>query len=263
MIIGVPKETYPGERRVALVPDIVSQVIGKKHEVWVERGAGEAAGFPDSAYDAAGARLAGSRNEVFQKAELIAQVRGLGANPDGYRKDLALMRPGQTVMGFLGPADHPAAVSELAAGGAMGFSLELMPRISRAQNMDALSSMATIAGYKAVILAAEHLPRMFPMLMTAAGVVHPSRVFVIGAGVAGLQAIATSRRLGAVVHAYDVREAAREEIQSLGAKSVDLPLETADVSDSGRAVMPKGWTRGSIGDRESSWRGLSARVMSW
>lgn len=232
MTVGVPKETYPGERRVALVPAVVPSLKKAGLEVVLEAGAGLEAGFPDSAYTEKGGRIAGSREEVFGVADVIVQVRAYGSNPEAGRGDLRLLRPGQTVVGFFDPLGAPERVREAATTGATLFALELMPRITRAQGMDALSSMATIAGYKAVILAAERLPKIFPMLMTAAGTLAPARVFVIGAGVAGLQAIATAKRLGGVVQAYDVRPSVKEQVQSVGARFVELPLETGAAEDS-------------------------------
>ncbi len=233
MIVGVPKETFPNERRVALIPATVPALTKAKLEVVVEAGAGLAAGFPDAAYQDKGARVIASRSELFASAGIILQLRGLGANLDAGRADLSLLRSGQVVIAFLDPLAAPKAAQELAQRGVTALSMELMPRITRAQSMDALSSMATIAGYKAVLLAAEFSSRMFPMLMTAAGTIAPARVFVIGAGVNGLQAIATARRLGAVVTAYDVRPAVKEQVQSLGAAFVDLPLDTAGAEDKG------------------------------
>ena len=225
MRVGIPKETFPGETRVALIPAAVPPLIKSGLEVIVESRAGEAAGFPDAMYRAQGATV-GSRQEVFGTANIILQVRALPA-------DAALLRGGQTVIGFADPLGGPQAIRDLAPSGVNLFSMELMPRITRAQSMDALSSMATIAGYKGVLLAATALPRMFPMLMTAAGTISPARVFIMGAGVAGLQAISTARRLGAKVEAYDVRPAVKEQVQSLGAKFVELPLESADSEDKG------------------------------
>jgi NAD(P) transhydrogenase subunit alpha len=233
MTVGVPKETYPGERRVALVPAAVPLLKKAALDVIIEAGAGLEAGFPDAAYAEKGARIVAGREVLFRTAEVILQVRAYGANPEAGRGDLRLLKAGQTVIGFFDPLGAPERVREAAATGATLFALELIPRITRAQGMDALSSMATIAGYKAVILAAEHLPKIFPMLMTAAGTLAPARVFVIGAGVAGLQAIATARRLGGVVQAYDVRPSVKEQVQSVGAKFVELPLETAGAEDTG------------------------------
>jgi len=231
--IGVLQETFPGERRVAMVPRAMDPLLKSGAEILVERGAGAAAGFPDSEYEKHGARLVNSPGEVFRAADVILQVRTLGANPDAGRADLAFLRPGQVVIGFCEPLTAPRECADLAAFGVTTFAMELIPRITRAQSMDALSSMATIAGYKAVLLAADNLPRMFPMLMTAAGTIAPARVFVLGAGVAGLQAIATAKRLGAVVSAYDVRPAVKEQIESVGARFVSMELETAAAEDKG------------------------------
>jgi NAD(P) transhydrogenase subunit alpha len=228
MIVGVVKETFPGERRVALIPDIVVPLKKKGFEVLIESGAGAEAGFSDSAYEAKGAKVLGSRSEVFGQADIIAQVRSYGANPEHGKADLALMKPGQIIVGASEPLSTPELVKELALTKVNAFGLEIIPRTTRAQAMDILSSMATVAGYRAVLWAAERLPRFFPMFMTAAGTVAPARVFVIGAGVAGLQAIATAKRLGAVVSAYDVRPAVREEVESLGGKFVEMELDTAE-----------------------------------
>ena len=198
----------------------------------MEAGAGARAGFPDAEYAAKGVRIA-SRKEVFDAAAVLLQVRSPGANPESGADDLALMRRGQAVIGFGEPLTAVDAARALAGRGVTFLAMELMPRITRAQSMDALSSMATIAGYKAVLIAAGNLPRMFPMLMTAAGTVAPARVLVIGAGVAGLQAIATARRLGAVVSGYDIRAAVKEQIESLGARFVVLEIEGAEAEDKG------------------------------
>jgi NAD(P) transhydrogenase subunit alpha len=229
--IGVPRETYPGERRVALVPRACDAFAKLGAGVIVEQSAGAEAGFPDEQYVARGAKI-GSRSEVFQ-ADIVAQVRTLGANPDAGRADLALLRKGQMLIGFGEPLTAAQEMSDLARTGVSYFAMELIPRITRAQSMDALSSMATIAGYRAVLLAATTLPKIFPMLMTAAGTVTPARVLILGAGVAGLQAIATARRLGAIVSGYDVRSAVKEQIESLGAKFVVLDLETGASEDKG------------------------------
>jgi NAD(P) transhydrogenase subunit alpha len=233
MRIGVPRETFPGENRVAIVPSAVPPLVKGGHEVSIEAEAGAAAGLPDAQFSDRGARIAGSRAEVFQQADVILQVRGLGANPQAGAADLPLMRSGQTLLAMLEPLTARAEMEALAGRGVTAFSMELMPRITRAQSMDVLSSMATIAGYKAVLIAANELPRMFPMMMTAAGTLAPAHVFIVGAGVAGLQAIATAKRLGAKVEAYDVRPAVKDQIQSLGAKFVELPLESADSEDKG------------------------------
>lgn len=233
MKIGVVKETFPGERRVALTPDAVGLLAKVKQDVLIEAGAGVSAGYADSAYAEKGAKVLPSRAEVFAQAEVVFQVRGYGSNADRGRADLDLMRPGQLLAAMFDPLGEPQKVKELAERKVMAFSLELMPRITRAQSMDVLSSMATIAGYKAVLMAADNAPRMFPMLMTAAGTITAARALIVGAGVAGLQAISTARRLGAVVHAYDVRPAVKEQIESLGAKFVELPLETKAAEDKG------------------------------
>jgi NAD(P) transhydrogenase subunit alpha len=233
MIVGVPRETFPGERRVALVPPVVPALTGAALEVLVETGAGAGAGFPDAAYTAKGARIAASHEELFAQAEVVLQVRSPGAAGEAGQADTAALRDGQTLIGFSEPLGEPAVAQAVAERGATALSMELIPRITRAQSMDALSSMATIAGYKAVLLAADALPRMFPMMMTAAGTITPARVFVVGAGVAGLQAIASARRLGARVEAYDVRPAVKEQVESLGANFVELPLETSESEDAG------------------------------
>jgi len=233
MIAGIPRETYPGERRVAVIPAVLPALAKLGIEVLLEKDAGLAAGFPDEGYVEKGARIAPTREDVFSAAEAILQVRSLASSPTAPPPKLDLLRRGQIVVGFLDPIGAPQGIRAVAERGATAFALDLIPRITRAQAMDALSSMATIIGYKAVLLAADTTPRMFPMLMTAGGTLAPARVFVIGAGVAGLQAIATARRLGAVVEAYDVRPAVKEQIESLGAKFVELPIETGDAQDKG------------------------------
>ncbi len=233
MKIGVLQETFPDERRVALIPDSLVGLKKAGHEVLVETGAGDQAGFTDAAYAQKGATVAAGRSEVFESADIVFQVRGLGANPEAGRADLELMRPDQVVVAMFDPLSSPEAVKDLADRKVTAFAMELMPRISRAQSMDVLSSQATIAGYKAVLTAACTTPRMFPMFMTAAGTVTPARVLIIGAGVAGLQAISTARRLGAVVSAYDVRPAVKEQVESLGAKFVEMELETGQAEDAG------------------------------
>ncbi len=233
MIVGVPKETLPGERRVALVPMAVAALTGKGLEVVVEGGAGAAAGFPDAEYTENGAKVVSGRAEVFSTADVVCQVRTLGANPTAGRDDLELIRTGQVLIGLAEPLSDVAPSRAIAERGAVLFGMELMPRITRAQTMDVLSSQATIQGYKAVLMAADHLPKMFMMMMTAAGTISAAHVFVIGAGVAGLQAIATARRLGGVVHAYDLRPAVKGEVQSLGAKFLEIELEAGDSQDKG------------------------------
>jgi len=225
--IGVPGETFPGERRVALTPKACEALIKAKLGAIVEYSAGLDAGFTDDEYARRGVRL-GTRAEVFAAADVIAQARAGGANPGFGQQDLALMRPGQILIAFGDPLTSPAECLELAQAGVSFFAMELVPRITRAQAMDALSSMASIAGYEAVLIAAGALPKMFPMMMTAAGTITPAKVMVLGAGVAGLQAIATARRLGAVVCAYDVRAAVKEQIESLGAKFVVLDIESGE-----------------------------------
>ena len=233
MIVGVPKENYPGERRVALVPMVVPNLKKIGLDVIIEAGAGLESGYRDSDYTDKGAKLVPGRSDVFAEADIVAQVLCYGSNDVTGQQDVPLYRRGQYLMGFLRPLGSKEVVSEIAASGISSFAVELMPRITRAQSMDALSSMATICGYKAVLIAAETIPRLFPMLTTAAGTITPARVLVIGAGVAGLQAIATARRLGAVVSAYDLRPAVKEQIQSLGGRFVELPLETKDAQDAG------------------------------
>ena len=224
MRVGIPKENWPGETRVAVIPTGAAALKKIGVDVAVETGAGAAAGFPDEAYRQQGAAVLG-RADIFEGADVLLTVR---ATPPG-----GPLRQGQALIGFADPLGAPDAVHQVAATGATLLSMELMPRITRAQSMDALSSMATIAGYKGVLLAANTSPRMFPMLMTAAGTISSARAFIVGAGVAGLQAIATARRLGAKVEAYDVRPAVKEQVQSLGARFVELPIETADSEDTG------------------------------
>ena len=232
MIVGVPKESFPGERRVALVPMVVPSLTKAGWEVVVEAGAGVEAGYPDEGYIEKGARLLPSRAEVFKAADVVIQVLCYGSNDQTGQADLPFLDRDHCLVGFLRPLGSFETLQQLAATGVTAFAVELMPRITRAQSMDALSSMATICGYKAVLLAADRLPRMFPMLTTAAGTITPARVFIIGAGVAGLQAISTARRLGAVASAYDMRPAAKEQVQSLGGRFVELPVEAADAEDS-------------------------------
>jgi NAD(P) transhydrogenase subunit alpha len=232
MIVGLLRETFPSERRVALIPASLPPLAKAGAQILMEAGAGAAAGFPDADYAAKGAQTA-ARADVLARADAVVMVRAPGANPAAGMTDVAALRSAQVVVGFAEPLTAADATRAVAARGASLFAMELIPRITRAQSMDALSSMATIAGYKAVLLGASELPRMFPMMMTAAGTIAPARVFVIGAGVAGLQAIASSRRLGAKVEAYDVRPAVKEQVESLGAKFVELPLETAGAEDKG------------------------------
>ena len=231
MIVGVPRESFPGERRVALVPAAIPALTKAGLPVIVESGAGVQAGYPDADYAAKGAKLTSDRAEVFRSSDIVVQVLSYGSNDQTGKADLPLLRRDQVLIGFLRPLGSINTIREIAATGVISFAVELMPRSTRAQSMDALSSMGTICGYKAVVLAADKLPRIFPMLTTAAGTITPGRVFVIGAGVAGLQAVATARRLGAVASAYDLRPAAKEQVQSLGGRFVELPIQAKDAED--------------------------------
>lgn len=233
MIVGIPKEAFPEENRVALIPVNVPVLKKAGFEVLLEKGAGDRAGFSDSEYINKGAEIAGDRKTLFSRSGIILQVFGFSADPENSKSDLELMKPDLILIGFLEPLSAIDAIKELAVRKVTSFAMELMPRITRAQSMDTLSSMATIAGYKAVLLAADSLQKMFPMLMTAAGTIVPARVFIVGAGVAGLQAIATAKRLGAVVKAYDLRPEVKEQIESLGASFVELPIEANDAEDKG------------------------------
>lgn len=224
MKVAVVKETFPGERRVALVPAAIPPLVKSGLEILVEASAGSAAGFADDDYRAVGATIV-SRDEAFA-ADCVLCVRTCGACGAGWCADRDRIHPGLILVGLCDPLSTPEACREAAERGATLFSLELVPRITRAQSMDVLSSQANIAGYRAVLLAATNLPRILPMMTTAAGTLTPAKVLVLGAGVAGLQAIATAKRLGAQVSAYDVRPAVKEQVQSLGAKFVELPLET-------------------------------------
>ena len=231
MIIGVPKETYPGERRVALVPIVIPTLTKAGFDIAIETNAGLQAGYPDSQYTEKGAQIVVAREALFEKADIVLQVLCYGSNDVTGKQDLPLLRKDQLLIGFLRPFGSREVISEIAGRGVTTFSVELVPRTTRAQSMDALSSMGTICGYKAVLIAANSHPRIFPMLTTAAGTITPARVFVIGAGVAGLQAIATARRLGAVASAYDLRPAAKEQVQSLGGRFIELPIEAKDAQD--------------------------------
>jgi H+-translocating NAD(P) transhydrogenase subunit alpha len=233
MIVGVPREIYPGERRVALVPSVIANLKKAGLDVALEQGAGVEAGYPDAEYAAKGAQIVPKRAEVFRTADMILQVLCYGSNDVTGKADIPLFRRDQILIGFLRPLGVLETVQAVADAGVTSFAIELMPRVTRAQSMDALSSMGTVAGYKAVLIAANALPRLFPMMTTAAGTITPGRVFVIGAGVAGLQAIATARRLGAVTSAYDVRPAVKEQIHSLGARFVELPVEAQNAQDAG------------------------------
>jgi len=231
VIVGVARESYPGERRVALVPAIVPNLIKAGFAVGLETGAGMEAGYTDAQYVEKGAKILGDRAAVFATSDILVQVLGYGANDVNGQADLPLLRRDQILVGFLRPLGSIDTIQGIAGTGVTSFAVELVPRITRAQSMDALSSMATIAGYKSVLIAADTLPRIFPMLTTAAGTVTPGRVLIMGVGVAGLQAIATARRLGAVVSAYDLRPAVKEQVLSLGGRFVELPLDAKNAED--------------------------------
>ena len=228
MHLAVPRETVPGEKRVALVPGVVPQLLKMGHAVAVESGAGMRAGFPDEAYTAAGAAMLSGADAVYDNAEMILKV----LRPD-IDRELPSIKPGTVLIGLLAPAGDPEFFQRAKERNITAMSMELVPRTTRAQMMDALSSQSTVAGYKAVLLAANALQKFFPMLMTAAGTVRPARVLVIGAGVAGLQAIATARRIGAVVEAFDTRPVVKEQVKSLGATFIELDVDTHDAEDSG------------------------------
>ncbi len=215
--VTVPREIAAGERRVALVPDTVARLVKEGLEVWVERGAGEGAFFADTQYEAAGAKVVADPASLYAEADVVLKVQKPMPREAAGAHEVEFLPEGAALIGFLQPAQESDLLEQLRDRKVTAFAMELVPRITRAQKMDALSSQATVAGYKAVLLAAEALPKFFPMLMTAAGTIRPARVFVIGAGVAGLQAIATARRLGAVVEAYDIRPAVKEQVESLGA----------------------------------------------
>jgi NAD(P) transhydrogenase subunit alpha len=232
MIVAVPKETFPGERRVALVPAMIPPLVKAGLEVRIEAGAGQSAGYPDEQYADKGAAVTDSADEIFA-ADCLLMVRTAGANPEAGAATIDRLRQGQYLIGMADPLGQPEVAQRVAERGASLLALELLPRITRAQSMDVLSSMATVAGYRAVLLGAVALPKMFPMMMTAAGTVAPARAFVVGAGVAGLQAIATAKRLGAIVSAYDVRSAVKEQVQSLGGKFIEMDLGTGDAEDKG------------------------------
>ena len=256
MIVGVPKESFPGERRVALVPSVIPQLAKAKLEVVIESGAGTEAGFADADYAAKGAKVLPDRAGVFAASDVVAQVLCYGSNDKTGAADVPLYRKGQALVGFLRPFGDLRTVEAIAKAGVTAFSIELMPRTTRAQSMDALSSMATLCGYKAVLLSADLLPRMLPMLTTAAGTITPARALIIGAGVAGLQAIATARRLGAVTSAYDLRPAAKEQVESLGGRFVELPIEAKDAEDA------RGYARAQDESFYSKQRELLGRVVA-
>jgi H+-translocating NAD(P) transhydrogenase subunit alpha len=231
VIVGVPKESYPGERRVALVPAVIPLLAKAGLEVVIESRAGEQAGYPDSQYVEKGAKIFSDRSAVFSSADIVVQVLCYGSNDQTGKADVPLLRRNQILVGFLRPLGSADILQQVAATGVTSFAVELMPRTTRAQSMDALSSMATISGYKAVLVAAETSIRLFPMMTTAAGTITPARVLIIGVGVAGLQAISTARRLGAVASAYDMRPAAKEQVQSLGGRFVELAIEAQNAQD--------------------------------
>ena len=227
MLVAVPRESAPGERRVALVPDAVRALARGGLEIALETDAGAAAGYDDPSYEAAGARLESSAAQLLAKADCVLKVQ------EPSDAEIASLRRGALLIGFLRPLDQPALAARLAAAGVTSFAVELVPRTTRAQAMDALSSQASLAGYRSVLLAAVELSKTLPMMTTAAGTIAAARVLVIGAGVAGLQAIATARRLGALVEAYDTRPAVKEQVESLGARFVELPLDTRDAEGAG------------------------------
>jgi NAD(P) transhydrogenase subunit alpha len=256
MKIGIVKESFPEERRVALVPGVLPSLTKAKFEVLIESGAGAAAGFADAEYTNKGAQIRGSRAEVFAEADVIMQVRAYGANLEAGRADLDLLRKGQLLIGAFEPLTSLDACKAVAEKGVTLFAMELVPRITRAQSMDMLSSMASLAAYKAVLLAANALPKIFPMMMTAAGTISPAKVLVIGAGVAGLQAIATAKRVGAQVQAYDVRPEVKEQVESLGAKFVEMELDASESQDAG------GYAKELGEDFYKKQRELMARVVA-
>lgn len=233
MIVAIPKETFPGENRVALVPANVPALAKAGVEITIESGAGAGAFQPDEAYISRGAKIEDNRERLLSRADTVLIVRGPGADPGFPQSDLDALRPGTALIAFLEPLAEPELMKSLAGRDLTLFAMDLIPRVTRAQQMDTLSSMATLAGYKAVLLAAQAAPRMFPLMMTAAGTFTPAKVFVIGAGVAGLQAIATARRLGAVVEAYDLRPAVKEQVESLGARFIELDLKADEAESSG------------------------------
>lgn len=255
MKLAVIKELYPGERRVAITPGNVPQLIKLGYDVVVQSSAGVSAGFPDEAYLQKGASIETDFERLFS-ADIIAKVRAAGADAQQGQVTGQHLRAGQILIGSCDPLGHPQVIQQFAQSGATVFALELVPRITRAQSMDILSSQATIAGYRAVLISAIELPKLFPMMMTAAGTLTAARVFVIGAGVAGLQAIATAKKLGAVVQAYDVRPACREQVQSVGGKFVELPLESASAEGKG------GYAQAQDEDFYRKQRALMAAVVS-
>jgi NAD(P) transhydrogenase subunit alpha len=231
--IAVAKEIVEGERRVALVPTTVAQLVNAGFEVWVEKGAGEKSFFPDTSYEEAGAKVIADAEKLWRESDVLLKVRAPYKREN--RNEVEMLHEGSVLIGFLNPFGNPTLIKEIAEKKITSFSLELMPRISRAQSMDALTSQASIAGYKAAIIGADTLGKFFPMLTTAAGTIAPAKVLVIGAGVAGLQAIATARRLGALVEAFDIRPEVKEEVESLGAKFLMVELEEETTAEGGYA----------------------------
>ncbi|MEC7776110.1 MAG: Re/Si-specific NAD(P)(+) transhydrogenase subunit alpha [Planctomycetota bacterium] len=240
MIVGVPQEIIPGEKRVALVPEGVEKLIEANLEVLVQSGAGEKAGYSDASYEKAGASIEADAAGLYSRADIVLKVREPADDSGSGEGEVESFRNDTALISFIFPASNPEIVKRLEEKNIRCFAMELMPRITRAQSMDALSSMSSIAGYQAVLIAAEILPKFFPMLMTAAGTITPARVLVLGAGVAGLQAIATAKRLGAVVEAYDIRPVVKEQVESLGAKFIELEVETEDAEDSGGYATEQG-----------------------
>lgn len=234
MRLAVAKEIEVSERRVALIPDVVSRLVKQGFGVWIEAGAGDRAYFPDADYEAVGAQIVADREKLWREADILLKVRPPQLDQDG-RSEVDLLRDGSVLVGFMDPLGQPEIARRLANRRVTAFSMEMIPRTTRAQSMDALSSQASIAGYKAALIAATALPKYFPMLTTAAGTIRPAKVFVMGAGVAGLQAIATARRLGAVVEAFDIRPAVKEEVQSLGARFVEVTLDEETAAAGGYA----------------------------
>jgi len=240
LTVGVTRESHPDELRVALTPASVSELTKAGFEVVIEASAGQGAVISDQDYVDAGARIEATRDSVVDAADIVCCVRALGANPDNKDADLDVLKKGKVLVATCAPLDDTAAMQSAAETGGTLFALELVPRITRAQSMDVLSSMATLAGYKAVLMASAQLPRIFPMMMTAAGTIPPAKVFVLGAGVAGLQAMATAKRLGAVVEGYDIRPVVKDQVQSVGAKFVELDLETEGSEDAGGYAKAQG-----------------------
>ncbi len=256
LIVAIPRESFPGERRVAMVPQRIAVLRKAGLQIHVEAGAGVAAGFPDSQYVEQGAVVAANRSALLAAADIVLQLRAPGVESAADRADLQSLKRGAMLIAFADPFSQRASIEALAEHGLTVLALELLPRISRAQNMDALTSMASIAGYKAVIQAADRLAKLFPMMVTAAGTITAAKVLVLGAGVAGLQAIATARRLGAIVSGYDVRPAVKEQVQSLGARFVELPLDTADTQTAG------GYAKEQSARQQERQRELLSRVVA-